>query len=90
MLTRFNVETADWNAAARTPLLVPSRDFVAVKLQLETMAAAANKNAAEAKRAAEKLAALAEEPGQHPFVQQIILMQAKEAQASLPKPRKCR
>jgi len=81
MLTRFNVETADWNAAARTPLLVPSRDFVAVKLQLETMAAAANKDAAEAKRAAEKLAALAEEPGQHPFVQQIILMQAKEAQA---------
>jgi len=81
MLTRFVVETADWDTAARIPLLVSSRDFVAVKLQLETMAAAARKDAAGAKLAAEKLAVLAQEPGQHPFVQQIIMMQAKEAQA---------
>ena len=81
MLTRFVVETADWDTAARIPLLVSSREFVAVKLQLETMAAAARKDAAGAKLAAEKLAVLAQEPGQHPFVQQIIMMQAKEAQA---------
>ena len=31
--------------------------------------------------AAEKLALLAQEPGQHPFAQQVITMQAKEAQA---------
>ena len=81
MLTRYAVETGDWEAAAKIPLVVPSRDFVAVKLQLETMAAAVRKDAAGAKLAAEKLALLAQEPGQHPFAQQIITMQAKEAQA---------
>src|SRR5215469_4220196 len=55
-------------------------DFVAVKLQLQTMAAVAHKDASGAKAAAEKLAALAQEPG-HAFVQQIITMQAREAQA---------
>lgn len=81
MLTRYVVEAGDWGAAAKIPLLVPSRDFLAVKLQLEAMAAAANKDAAGARVAAEKLALLAGEPGQHPFVQQIITLQAKEAQA---------
>jgi hypothetical protein len=68
-------------AAANIPLLVPSRDFVAVKLQLEAMAAAARKDAVGATVAANKLALLAKEPGQHPFAQQIITMQAKEAEA---------
>jgi hypothetical protein len=81
MLTRYAVEAEDWDSAGKIPLLVPSRDFVAVKLQLETMAAAAHKDAAAAKLAADKLALLAQEPGQHPFAQQIINMQAKEAQA---------
>ncbi len=47
MLTRFNVETADWKAAAMTPLLVPSRDFVAVK-EAQAFAAKASGNADEA------------------------------------------
>ncbi|MFY9552808.1 MAG: hypothetical protein WAU32_16805 [Thermoanaerobaculia bacterium] len=81
MLTRYVVEAGDWSSAAQIPLLAPSRDFIAVKLQLETMAAAAHKDAAGAKVAAEKLAVLAKESGQHPFVQQIVMMQAKEAQA---------
>jgi tetratricopeptide (TPR) repeat protein len=81
MLTRYVVETGDWDAAAKIPLLVPSRDFAAMKLQLETMAAAARKDGAGAKIAAEKLTLLAKEPGQHPFAQQIITMQAKEAEA---------
>jgi tetratricopeptide (TPR) repeat protein len=81
MLTRFVIETGDWDYAADIPLLVPSRDFVAVKLQLQTMAAVAHKDATGAKAAADKLALLAKEPGQHPFVQQIITMQAREAQA---------
>ncbi len=81
MLTRYVVETGDWDTAAKIPLLVPSRDFVAVKLQLETMAAAAHKDAPVAKLAAGKLVLLAKEPGQHPFAQQIITMQAKEAEA---------
>jgi hypothetical protein len=81
MLTRFVIETGDWDYEADIPLLVPSRDFVAVKLQLQTMAAVAHKDATGAKAAADKLALLAKEPGQHPFVQQIITMQAREAQA---------
>jgi tetratricopeptide (TPR) repeat protein len=80
MLTRYVVEAGDWGAAAKIPLLVPSRDFLAAKLQLEAMAMAANKDAAGARVAAERLALLAQEPGQHPFVQQIIMVQAKEAQ----------
>ena len=56
---------------------VPSRDFVAVKLQLDTMAVAAHKDAAGANAAAQKLALLVEEPGQRLFVQQIITMQVK-------------
>ncbi|MFY9560875.1 MAG: hypothetical protein WAQ52_11630 [Terriglobales bacterium] len=81
LLTRYVVETGDWDSAAKIPLLVSSRDFIAAKLQLETMAAAAHKDPAGAKLAAEKLAVLAQEPGQHPFAQQIITIQAKEAQA---------
>ena len=81
MLARYVVETGDWERAADVPLLVPSRDFAAVRLQLQTMAAVAHKDVAGAKAAAERLAALAAEPVQHPFVQQIITMQAREAQA---------
>jgi len=81
MLTRYVVETGDWDATAKIPLLVPSRDFVAVKLQLEAMAAAAHHDSTRAKLAATRLALLAQEPGQHPFAQQIITMQAKEAEA---------
>ena len=33
MLTRYAVETGDWDTAAKIPLLVSSRDFVAVKLR---------------------------------------------------------
>jgi hypothetical protein len=36
----YVVETEDWDAATNIPLLVPSRDFIAL-LQLEAMAAAA-------------------------------------------------
>ena len=81
MLTRYVVEAGDWDRAANIPLLVPSRDFVAVKMQMQTMAAVAHKDATGAKASAEKLAVLKQEPGQHPFVQRIITMQAREAQA---------
>jgi hypothetical protein len=37
----YVVETEDWDVVADVPLLVPSRDFIALKLQLEAMAAAA-------------------------------------------------
>jgi tetratricopeptide (TPR) repeat protein len=81
MLTRLLVESGRWQEAARIPLVVPSRDFVAVRLQWQAKAAAARKDAVAAREAATKLVALSQEPHQHPFAQLIISLQAKEAEA---------
>jgi len=81
MLTRYIVETGDWQAVPKVPLVAPSRDFAAMKLQLEAMAAAGRGDAAGAKAAADRIVALSNEPDQHPFTRQIITMQAKEAEA---------
>jgi tetratricopeptide (TPR) repeat protein len=77
MLTRYIVETGTWQEVPKIPLVAPSRDFVAMKLQLQAIAA----DAPGAKAAANQIVALSNEPGQHPFVKQIITMQAKEAEA---------
>ena len=45
MLTRLVVEAGQWDEAAKIPLLVSSRDFVAVKLQWEAKAAAVRRDA---------------------------------------------
>ena len=81
MLTRYIVETGSWQDLTKVPLVAPSRDFVAMKLLLEAMAAAKRMEAAAAKAAADRIVALSNEPGQHPFAKQIITMQAHEAQA---------
>jgi tetratricopeptide (TPR) repeat protein len=81
MLTRLLVESGRWDEAAGIPLLVPSRDFAAVKLQWEAKAAAVRKNPVAASAAASKLVSLSQEPGQHPFAKLIISVQAKEAEA---------
>ena len=81
MLTRLLVESGRWDEAATMPLVVPSRDFVAVRLQWQAKAAAVRKDAIAAQDAAAKLVASAQEPGQHPFAQLIIGLQAKEAEA---------
>jgi len=81
MLTRLLVEAGHWDDAAKIPLLVSSRDFVAVKLQWEAKAAAVRKDATTAKAAAAKLVSLSQEQGQHPFAKLIITLQAKEAEA---------
>jgi tetratricopeptide (TPR) repeat protein len=81
MLARYIVETGDWEAVPKVSLVAPSRDFEAMKLQLEAMAAAKRGDAAGAKAATDRLVALSNEPGQHPFTKQIITMQAKEAEA---------
>ncbi len=77
MLARYIVEAGTWQEVPKIPLVAPSRDFVAMKLQLQAIAA----DAAGAKAAANQIVALSNEPGQHPFVKQIITMQAKEAEA---------
>lgn len=81
MLTRLIVESGDWSGVATVPLVAPSRDFRAMKFQLEAMAAAKRGDPREAKAAADEVERLAGEPGQHPLAQTIIALQAKEAQA---------
>jgi tetratricopeptide (TPR) repeat protein len=81
MLIRLIVEAGRWDEVPSIPLLVPSRDFVAVKLQWQSKAAAIRRNPAEAKTAAEQLVRLSQEPGQHPFARQIITLQARDAEA---------
>jgi tetratricopeptide (TPR) repeat protein len=81
MLTRMIVESGRWEDVATIPLVVRSRDFMAVKLQWEAKAAAVRKDAKAAGAAAAKLVSLSQEPGQHPFAKLILTLQANEAQA---------
>jgi tetratricopeptide (TPR) repeat protein len=81
MLTRMIVESGRWEDVATIPLVVRSRDFMAVKLQWEAKAAAVRKDAKAAGAAAAKLVSLSQEPGQHPFAKLILTLQANEAEA---------
>jgi tetratricopeptide (TPR) repeat protein len=80
-LARFIVESESWSDVANLPLIAPSSDFVMMKLHLEVMAAAARKDVATAKLKAAEMLRLAGTAGQHPFVQQILTIQAREAAA---------
>ena len=81
-LARFIVESESWDDVPNLPLIAPSSDFVVMKLHLEVMAAARRKDAATAKTKAAEMMARARVPGQHPFVQQILTLQAREAAAA--------
>lgn len=80
-LARFIVESESWSDVPSLPLIAPSSDFVVMKLHLEAMAAARRHDAATAKIKAAEMMERARVPGQHPFVQQILTMQAREAAA---------
>ncbi len=82
VLARYLIETGDFQSFSTIPLVAPSRDFVAMKTQLEGAAAARRGDAVAARAAADKLVGLSNEPGQNPFVQRIITLQAREAEAS--------
>jgi tetratricopeptide (TPR) repeat protein len=80
-LARFIVESESWDDVPTLPLIASSSDFVVMKLHLEAMAAARRKDAGTAKAKAAEMMERAQVPGQHPFVQQILTMQAREAAA---------
>jgi tetratricopeptide (TPR) repeat protein len=80
-LARLIVESESWSEVSTLPLVASSSDFVVMKLQLEAMAAARRKDAPAAKAAAAQMLERASAAGQHPFVQQILTIQAKEAAA---------
>ena len=81
MLTRLVVEAGRWDEAAKIPLLVSSRDFVAVTLLWQAKAAAVRKDVGTANATAAKLVSLSQEAGQHPFAKLIITLEAQEAEA---------
>jgi tetratricopeptide (TPR) repeat protein len=81
MLTRLIVESSQWDKVDAIPVLVPSRDFEAVKLQWQAKSAAIRKDPGAAQAAALKLISLSQEPDQDPLAKSIIGLQAKEAEA---------
>ena len=81
-LARHIVESESWSEVPTLPLVAPSSDFVVMRLHLEAMAAAKRKDPATAKARAAEMMKRAHAHGQHPFVQQILTMQAREAAAA--------
>jgi tetratricopeptide (TPR) repeat protein len=83
------VETGQWDKVDAIPVVVPSRDFEAVKLQWSAKSAAVRKDPRAAQAAAAKLVSLSKEPDRDPFAKSIsshfaksiIGLQAKEAEA---------
>lgn len=80
-LVRYVLETKDLDSYSTIPLVATSRDFVAMKTWLEAVAGDLRGDATAAQAAADKLVGLSKEPGQDAFVQLIITLQAKEAEA---------
>src|SRR5262249_24763582 len=81
-LARFIVESESWRDVPTLPLIAPSSDFVVMKLHLEVMAAAARKDGATVRAKVAEMMDRARVPGQHPFVQQILTIQSREAAAA--------
>jgi len=80
-LARYIIESSEWQLSSTLPQIPTSRDFAAMRLQIDAMAAAQRKDRSAAQVAANKLAALAHEPGQHLLAQRVLTIEAKEAQA---------
>jgi tetratricopeptide (TPR) repeat protein len=81
-LARYILETRDWQLASELPPTPVSRDFAAMRLQIQAMAAAERKDARAALAAANEMVALSNQPGQRPLAQKVLAIQAKQAQAA--------
>jgi tetratricopeptide (TPR) repeat protein len=77
-LARYILEAGDWQHLPPAPV---SRDFAAMRLLIEAMAAAKQKNAPAARAAADRILVLSNEAGQRPLAQEVMAIQAKEAEA---------
>jgi hypothetical protein len=80
-LARYIIETGDWQRAANLPPAPVSRDFAAMRLLIEAMSAATQKDATAARAAADRIVVLANEAGQRPLAKEVLTTQAKEAEA---------
>ena len=80
-LTRYVIETGDWQRSFDLPATPVSRDFAAMRLLIEAMSAAKRKDAAAARAAADRITVLSNEAGQRALAQEVLTIQAKEAEA---------
>jgi tetratricopeptide (TPR) repeat protein len=80
-LARYIMESGEWQLASTLPSIPTSRDFAAMRLQIDAMASAERNDHAAAQAAADRLAALADEPGQWQLAKEVLNIEAKEAQA---------
>ena len=80
-LARYIMESGHWQLASKLPPAPASRDFAAMRFQIEALAAAKRKDAPAARAAAHRIVILSNEAGQRPLAQKILTIQAKEAQA---------
>jgi tetratricopeptide (TPR) repeat protein len=81
-LARYIMESGDWQLASNLPPAPASRDFAAMRLQIEAMVATKRRDASAALAAADKMAALSNQPGQRPLAQKVLTIQTKEAEAA--------
>jgi hypothetical protein len=82
-LARHILESGEWQLASTLPQIPSSRDFAAMRLQIQAMAAAQRKDLPTAHAAADRLAALADEPGQRPLAQRVLTAEAREAEGAV-------
>jgi tetratricopeptide (TPR) repeat protein len=80
-LARYIMESGEWQLASALPSLPTSRDFAAMRLQIDAMASAQRHDHSAAQAAADRLTALADEPGQRQLAKDVLNIQAREAQA---------
>ncbi len=80
-LAPYIMESGDWQLASKLPPVPASRDFAAMRLQIDAMAAAKRKDAPAAVAAADRIEVLSNQAGQQPLAQKVLVIQAKEAQA---------
>jgi len=80
-LARYIMESGEWQLASTLPLVPTSRDFAAMRLQIEAMASAQRHDYSAAQSAADRLTALADEPGQRQLAKEVLNIQAREARA---------
>jgi hypothetical protein len=80
-LARYIIETSNWQRASDLPPDPVSRDFAAMRLLIEAMSAAKQKNAPAARAAADRIVVLSNEAGQRPLAQEALAIQANEAEA---------
>ena len=81
-LARYIIESSDWQLASTLPSVPALRDFAAMRLQIETLAAAKRGDPVAAVAAADKMFNLSNEPGQRPLARKVLSIQAKESQAT--------